>query len=734
MATLPVIEQRTRVSGAGDGPGPQSGHGSQALVQAAGEFGDALAVVQQRDAVNDTATALANLRQKSTQRLLDAQSTAQPDAVGFTDEVLKGFDSDVTAASAAVKSPITRKLIKQHAQELRAEQAQRAMVYEASTRADYRSKSFLDSADKLAATLQRDPSQWEQAGAEQMAGIDALGLPPAERLDLKRRVDGILTEGAALGRAKLAPARTLEALKGSDPMFDGLSVVQRNRIEQVARGELVDQKVAGVTAAFANDGPYAGVAALGKVQKDGSLPPDLLAEVQSRVNSQVTQLRTQRQEEHADEISAVVRAIASDTAGATTHTSVDALYQAGALSPEQRATMHGQIDASIVQGAAKNRGAIEIANALAQGLPLDPRDPDQKKALGAAFEVATVGQLSGSPGWQATAQAWTQQTRLMPEPAIAWTRAALRSPDPKLAANAAQFLGAVQAGAPDAVGEFDDDTKALGGTISSMIEAGTPTAQAVETARANVLDMSKETRERRLHAWKGSGNAAQINGQSAALNSFIDRDFDPGWFSSQPDPVAPGVARASGARVLSNDFDAQTERYFLKTGDITVARDLAWKDVTRVYGPSKVNGNFAMMAFPPERFGIKPEEIRTELGAFVTTNPQADESTAADLVLVPDSLTLRSVGDAMSGQAVRPSYAVVGKSGDQVLDNHGVPVRWTIPSGEELGRRFREAQAASATAAANQVAAARAERAQRLAKEREFAEMVRSGSASPAQD
>jgi hypothetical protein len=285
---------------------------------------------------------------------------------------------------------------------------------------------------------------------------------------------------------------------------------------------------------------------------------------------------------------------------------------------------------------------------------------------------------------------------MLPDQAYAWTRQAMRSPDPALAANAAQFYGAVQATTPDAVREFDQDTRAFAGVVNSMIEAGTASERAVETARAIVFDVKPEIREQRQATFRRDF----LPDQAGALDKLIDRDFDPGIFSRQP---AASVA-------LSADFDAQTERYFTKVGDIELARTLAWQDVTRVYGPSRVNGDPMMIAFPPERFGITPEEIRSELSNFLKGNPQADGSGAEDILIVPDALTLRSVGNALNGETVQPSYRLVTKSGDLVVDRKGVPIRYTLPGGEELTRRLKEARAAADLEARQEVEKARGTR------------------------
>lgn len=737
MATLPIQQQRTNLLGSSLGPGPSDRQGVPALGSALKSVGDSVELVNRQDDATDLAAALSDLRLTAAKRFVDAQSSAKPGAENFTPDLLSTFDTDLSGAADKGRSPRSKRLIKIAGSELRNDLGARAIGWEAQQRTDYRKNAALESADKLRSVLELDPSQWRDAGTEQMAAVNALAIPPSEKLELARHIDASLTEGAAIGLAKQNPQSALAALKttkSGDARFDGLTSTARDRVEAFAHAQLIQQTVGRVMNAYESGGVDSGLQTTHDVLADKSLSDDQKLEIRSKINADLSQLRAQRKEEHAADLTTIDRALAADTAGNGTHTSIDSLYQSGALSASEQASLHGRVDDSMLRAAAAGASAATFNAAMAQGLPLDPKDAEQRKAYTAAFSQDVVGQQPGTPAWQAAAQAWTQRTRMLPPPAVSWLRAALRSQSPQLAANAASFLGATQAATPDAVGEIDADTRSLGGIINSMTEAGTPPAEAVTTARALVLDASPQMIEKRKHAWSGAGRDSLLNGSPAALSTFIDRDFDPSIWTAQPDAVDPRQARAVGAKLLQNDFDQQTERYFLRTGDVNVARDLAWQDVTRVYGPSKVNGTNAMMAFPPERFGVTPDEVKTDVSAFLEANPQSDGTTAADAVVVPDSLTMRAAADALNGEPIRPSYAVVGKTGDVLTDSRGVPIRYTIPSGEVLTQRLRDAQAKAAEIARAGIEKARAARAAKEAARKAFAEQVRSGVMPTSQD
>lgn len=442
--------------------------------------------------------------------------------------------------------------------------------------------------------------------------------------------------------------------------------------------------------------------------------PEVRDAVRRRVQEGQSLMRAERRREFVDDIARVDRAIATEDAGEDIEHLAGRLYDMGVYSVDEYSGTLAQIDRSRIAGAKANAGAAEIQAALAAGLPLDPSDKGQRDALASYFAAGTKGLDVGTEPWRSSAIAVANQTRMLPDQALSWTRQAMRSPDPAIAAAGAQFFGAVQAAAPDAISQVDADTKSFASMLNAMIEAGTPKDQAVETARKNVFEVTPATREARAQAWGKSGKDSLALGSSAALTKFLDRDFDPGLFVTQPSATDPRTVRAPGSKQIEPDFTALSEQYFTRTGDIELARELAWSDIRRVYGVSQVNGSPVMMAAPPERFGITPEEVRKDIDTLLAATPQEDGTLAEDVVLTPDALTLRDVGDALRGEMIRPSYLLIGKSGEPVLSADGLPLRYVIPGGEELSKRVRDAQAAAAAAAEEQKRTGRENRAMHL--------------------
>lgn len=455
----------------------------------------------------------------------------------------------------------------------------------------------------------------------------------------------------------------------------------------------------------------AGDSFLAEVAARDDVTPNDLAEIRSKVNGRLNLLHDERQRTNADSLAELEQTLAADQASRRTARLVEDLYSAGALTPGQAADYHGRIEGSIRKRAEEDAITRELSAAIASGMPLDPGNSDHKKALALAFGRDTAEQAAGSEQWQQLAIHYAGKTRMLPMQATAWVRQGIRSPDPTVAAAAAQFYGAVQAAVPDAADGFDTDTRAFAGMVSSMLEVGTDPVRAIETARALVYEVKPELRERRVTEYRQHAKMTD-----AALLGLVDRDFDPGLFASAP--LASAGLRA--------DFAGQSERYYQKTGDFMLASELAWRDLKRVYGPSEINGRPMLMAFPPEKYGVTPAEVRQEIGNFLKGNPQTSGVGADSILVIPDSLTLRRVNDAMDGSAIRPSYRLITTSGDLVVNRDGVPQRYTIPTVEQLTERLSLAQEEARIAAEAEVAAAREERAQRVLRREQTRALARS--------
>lgn len=636
-----------------------------------------------------------------------AQSAVMKDAIGITPKAVEQFDKKTSEIEQNLKTD-RQKLVYRESVNQRRSQLQRSIeghegqqreAYYAKSREDYKDQAHLN-----AVTYYNDPKRVEAEIDRVRATIDQTpGLDDAQKtteLNVRKAgiYMGVMERYLANDQIKQAEGyykSVKDQFGDKAARVENALIDAKARIASAAKTAAVTAQANRILTLYASDGPEAGNAMLSRLAK--KLPPDVMGEVYSKVQSGMNLTRNVKQEEHADELASIYQSISTGTAGPEQIASVEKLWKDNAFTPTERASLIGRIESTHVAHAGDQAAAAVIRESLAQGVPLDPANGDQRKALSAAFGEDARESPIGSPQWQGLAVAYAARTRMLPEQATSWVRSAIRSPDYKVAAPAAQFLGAVQSAAGDATSSFDASTKAFAGMANSMIEAGTPQEKAIETARQTVFETKPAIVEQRKTEYRTAAKDS-----NNALNSFIDRDMDT-MFTRQPAATA----------ALQVDFNSQAQQYYLKTGDITLARELAWTDLKRVYGTSEVNGVKQVMAAPPERFGIRPEEVRKEIGSFLSAHPQSDGSTADDIILVPDSLTMRATASIMDGTPQSPSYKLLTKSGDLVLDSKGIPIRYTLPNGEDLAARIKAEQEAATQKARQQVTDARAEREQR---------------------
>ena len=718
MATIPTLQNQVSDQAAPNFQvRPLQNTVGESLGQGVANVGAVVYKIQQEEQLKaDRAAFMDADRQSDTAAndlITHSQELQGKDAIGSSPVLLKAYDE--SAAQIGAKLSKRAAAAYQESVNARRSSLQRQFDnHEGQQREEYYAKSredYKDQAHINAVSNYTDPKAIEAEIAKvgsaiaQTPGMD--DEQKATELGLRRAgiYAGVIDRYLAndqVGKARAYYATIKDGAAARASYIENRINDAAKALEARAKSQWAETQAGRVLSAYATEGPDSGINAMKKFEElaaKGKITREQLGDVYAKVQQGLNLARNAKQEEHADELAGLRQNLANKSTDLSDVQKVESLWKDNTLSPTERAAYIGQIEANHIEKSGSLAAAAAVQDALATGTPLSPSNSDHRKALAAAFGQDVSAVPVGSQQFQQLATAYAVKTRMLPTQATEWAQAAARSPNPQIAAQAAQFLGAVEASAPDAASGFDSDTKAFAGMINSMIAAGTDPTEAVNTARENVFDLKPQVAEARKKAYSVGKDALSL-GSTGALNSYIDRDFDKSWFSSQPEASLD----------LKADFDSLTERYFLKTGDIAVARDNAWRDVKRAYGPSKVNGVSQLMLMPPEKFGVKPEEVRKDIGDFLTTYPQADGSAEADVIVVPDSRTMREVNNIYDGQPVSPSYRLVGKSGDLLVGKDGVPQRFFLPNGEEFAARVRKEQAEAQAVAQKQVDEARANR------------------------
>lgn len=662
--------------------------------------------VQQKaraDAATWASNKLTDFRVQTMQAMQEAQANAPDDAHGFTPAVLADFDKRAgELTGVAQDNPLAGQSLEKAVPQLRAQVAENAMRWEAQQRVTYRAQSVLDNTTKLAPLVQADPSQRLTVGAQLLTQIDAAGLEPDKRTALKNHVISELAVAGARGAAQADPAGTLAQLNDpNDQTYTGLSLPQREGLQQFARGQIVDQQSTALAQVFKDQGARAGDRALQALDNNASLAPDVRDDIRGKTNGLLSQLRQDQRNQHVQQIAQLDETIANGQAGAPERATAWALYDANAFDPDQLVSSLTSIDRS-------QKKAASDAALLAYGMknfisstPMDPKASEDKNAVNAVFNAiiakappspgtalgaalgAAVPGTPGSDGYANTAVAVTQHTGIVPPDVISWGRANLVSADPKSAAAAANLLSRLDETNPSSFGYAVDDakTRAMISTIANAVKAGTDPAAAVALARHNA-----SLPQPQLEALKEQWRTSKAQGsQSSALSSILSSDpaFKPGWFTGVPQTPP----------LMAGQFDQLTRSYYNETGgNLSQARQLAAQDLKRSWGVSEVNGARELMQYAPEAMfpGLSAAVVRDDVARTVQDNAAAfDNVDPSKVRLTATDRTARTGGQDWA-------LSVPDKFGayDVVRGQDGNPLTYRLPVSQSdySAARARQAQ------------------------------------------
>jgi len=670
-------------------------------------IGNILQAQQQHSAEQDAAaqasSTMADARLNWTQQLIERQQNWKPGDPDMVSSFLEDFSKYRDKAMQGMPTPMSAQFLGRQLDQLQAEIGERAMHFQAQTTVQGRVQSFSDATTKAAAALQIDPSQYDSVRSEQLQALSQLQLDPGPRAELATHMDQEFASAAALGISKLDPHGAYMRLNDpNDSVFTRLSPEARATVYRASEANLVDQKSSGILSAYQQGGTSAGTAALAAIDHDSGIPDDLKDEVRQKANGAVEQWRVQRRQQFSDSLSKLETDIASGQPGSDDIALAHQLYQKGVFSPEQLAGSLASITRTQLKNTQGGMSAAEVQNAYNSRIPLDPKDKDVRDAVGDFFTNLTKGVNPGSPEYSTSAAEFAVRTGVVPQPAVTWARANLISGNAQQAAQAADLLARVEEASPRAVGyAFEDREKAMADSIAQSVKAGTPPQIAVDQARRQA-SLPHDQLELIEKQWKQSQNDTKLAGDLTGILRS-DPNFKPGFFSSVPTvPVA-----------MQADFDAATRRYYdLTNGNYEQSKNLAARDLVRVWGVSEVNGKRELMPYAPERMypGLTVADVRSDVEKTVADNAQAFQRldpasgqlktvtpNAADLRLIPTDRTARTNGrDWALGAPDEIGAQEILRGKD------GLPLVYKLPvaSADFEGVRQRQAQAEIASARA----------------------------------
>lgn len=623
--------------------------------------GQVMAGIERQDALAHANEALANLRLQGEQMFLKAQETAAPGAENFTPTVLKQF-KDATDQAVKLAGPLSGKMIQQGALEFSQNLGSRAVEFEAGARRANRTASVVNSIATTASAVELNPDSWTQAVAQQRATIDALGVTPEQRQALASHMDATLAEAAGRGYAKRDPEAALKRLADpKDALFSRLDTPARAALTAFAKNEFATDVSKDVLGVYSQS-VFKGDKALDFATKSDRLQDDVRDLMRGKVAQGIDLLRDERQRAYSQPIASLHARIATDAVNDNDEAVALGLYAKGALTSEGYASLLSGIEASRLQRAKAAIPLAEAANAFNNSVPLDPTDEKAKKAVGQVFTAQTKNVAPGSDAYINTLVEWSRRTNIVPEPALAWARATITNAGGETqgsadqAALASDTLARLEERAPQAYSFVEDaKTRAFVTQMNTAMTGGATSLEAVKVARRNVFEQTPVQQDALRAAFDKLRNPdgrhyVDLTGElQSRLNSDnrFDQNFNP--FRGAPD-VPPDMAAA---------YDAAVRQYYTYTGgNLGQAEDIAYRDVTRRWGYTTVNGAPQLLKDAPEtRWPVAAETVRKDIDSKIAValpglkaiDPKTGDYGPVDIKpkdvkLVPSPFTERSHG------------------------------------------------------------------------------------------
>lgn len=347
---------------------------------------------------------------------------------------------------------------------------------------------------------------------------------------------------------------------------------------------------------------------------------------------------------------------------------IHALYKNGSLSPEG---LHSLMDQSMhnqVSAITDDTDNQLVDAAIHGGQKLDPENKNQAKAADKYFtaHIAISGIPPLSDAWTAGINSFARQTNIVPASALSQIRVGLLNP--ATAAQAAAAGERIRAANPG-LDPYDRDPRsaALASEINSNLKTGIAPPQAVQLATQTI---NRDEGERKIID-KNYSNIIRQNPDSnrKALQSALDA-ATPGLFAHAP--AVPIAMQAENDRLVST--------YYGLTQNIDTARTLAAKQMQTTWGVSRANGSPELMKYPPERLGVTPDMIRSDVASSAAGAGYTGD--ASQIHLTPNAYTDSTNGRVWTLTHVDPQTG----QPDVLLDNRNQPLMYHVPQGQDFAK------------------------------------------------
>lgn len=334
------------------------------------------------------------------------------------------------------------------------------------------------------------------------------------------------------------------------------------------------------------------------------------------------------------------------------------------------------------------RMAERVRMAVDQGIPLDPGNSDDRKAMNADYERRAQ---TWAP--QEIAQRsidYARRVGMVPSFFKGQITGGLRSADPDKKLQAATLYASLKAASPAAVRDFSDQEVADANLLINYNRMGLTSKEAVEAIALSQKLTPQEIAGRDKAFAAALGPKSQLADQALLREISDDQGMkeDRGFFGGA---FTPPVEMAA-------DFKTAAALNYRRTGDVNASMNAAYDQIRRAWGPSVFNGGRTFVKNAPEVVYGLPGRSAEDNAKWIRRQLAEETSQHADakaLRLIPAPSMLTRNG--------RPVYFAMkaGEDGalEQVKNAQGQPVYFQPDWNSSPTKRDQDAKAKAATAA-----------------------------------
>ena len=282
---------------------------------------------------------------------------------------------------------------------------------------------------------------------------------------------------------------------------------------------------------------------------------------------------------------------------------VESAYNSDLITPAQRASF--QINLDTQEGKLGiEAGYLDLVDAGLGGIPLDPKDPEVKKAVD--YGYLTMIRNTQPDQIEQAEESFINALNIVPDSVISRLRASANSDNPAIIERAAEQYARYKQASPQIDQEFTDSEIALLENVALDRTLGIDPAESVQRHR-DVMRVDDPTKKYRIKQYEALQREEGTDADWLGNQDNFARVVKPFWPDSSVEIPDTWKAR----------FSAEVQRQYIIDPNLDRARRRAYEKISSALGVSRVGATDQLMVLPPEiaypRFGGDSQAITEQL-------------------------------------------------------------------------------------------------------------------------